>query len=344
MAQERPQGASGDPGLDEATNTLTSPKNRPWRRFLAALSLFLTALLIWAIVSYVLRHLQEFKDLWSQPIPKAFLVLLPLSWLLMAVVNSELLRWPLTAYGLKLTFLEGLALTMASTAINYVIPLKSGSGVRGLYLAIGRGLRVSNYLAVLGSVTTMTLTMASFFAFLGLAFLWLQGHRPSPIIPAYFGGTALLGLASVLFLGQVPVKLPGKIKAIAKGWDLIRADSKLFLRLTALQVGYFSAWALFNWLTLAAFGIRLGPFEIVFFCGGQIHATIVNLTPAGLGVVEAFSVYAGKVMEFTPAQALSAQALNRLTAVAMLAIFGLWGWLYLSSSLRRRQASPNPGP
>jgi uncharacterized membrane protein YbhN (UPF0104 family) len=295
-------------------------------------------------VAFVLGHLPEFKKIWRQPIPKAVLALLPLSWLAMVAVNSELLRRPLAAYGLKIAFSEGLALTMASTAINYLIPLKSGSGLRGLYLAAGRGMKVTDYLALLGSVTAMTLTTASFFAFLGLACLWAQGHRPDLILPLYFGGTAILGFCSVLFLGRMPFRLPAKLQAIARGWDLLRSNRGLLPRLCLLQAGYFFGWAFFNWLTLAAFGIYLNPFQIVFFCGGQIHATIVNLTPAGLGVVEAFSVYAGQTLGFTPAEALSAQGLYRLTSVAMLAIFGAWGWFHLTRLLRGRQADASGQP
>jgi uncharacterized membrane protein YbhN (UPF0104 family) len=312
------------------------------KKVFTVLSLTLTVILVWAIGRFVLQHLPEFKALWQKPIAPIIWIMLPVSWFLMVTVNSELLRWPLTAYGLKLTFLEGLALNMAASAINYVIPLKSGSGLRGIYLFTSRGMRVTHYLATLGSVTAMTLSTASFFAFLGLVYLWAQGHQPSPILPLYFGSTALFGFCSVLFLGRMPFKLPSKLQAIADGWDLLRSNFGLFVRLTILQVGYFFSWAFFNWVTLAAFGLYLNPFEIVFFTGGQIHATIINLTPAGLGVVEAFSVYAGKVMEFTPAEALSAQGLNRLTAVIMLAFLGLWGWLYLTRLIRRQKISAQP--
>jgi hypothetical protein len=291
--------------------------------------------MIGAIAWFVMGHLEDFKALWRQPPPGQILALLPLSWLLMIGCNSELIRQPLTAYGLRLSITEALALTTATTAVNYVVPLKGGQGLKGLYLTTTRGQTVSDFLAMLGSITAMTLTTASFFAFLGLLWLWGRGYQPGPLLPAYFGGSALLGLAAVLFLGRLPFRLPKRLLNLAKGWDRLRADQGLFLRLTLLQVAYFIAWAWYNWLALAAFEVRLGPAEIVLYCGGQIHATIVNLTPAGLGIVEAFSVYAGRVMDFSPAQALSAQALNRLTAVAMLAITGLWGWLHLASLIRR---------
>jgi uncharacterized membrane protein YbhN (UPF0104 family) len=236
--------------------------------------------------------------------------------------------------------LEGFALTTATTAVNYVIPLKSGSGLRGLYLASTRGLTVTNYLALLVSVAVMTLTTASFFALSGLIIMWFRGHNPHSLLLTYFGVTALGGLSSVLFLGRLPMRLPKRLAMLAEGWDSLRSTPGLMRRLNCLQIAFFCSWALVNWLSLAAFQIRLDLAGIFFYSAGQVHTTIINLTPAGLGFVEAFSAYAGQVLKFTSAQALSAQALNRLTAVSMLTVFGIWGWLYLTSMMRRRNVIP----
>ncbi|MDR1050522.1 MAG: flippase-like domain-containing protein [Deltaproteobacteria bacterium] len=301
-----------------------------------AASLALTALCVLAIVWFVRANFAEFREVWGRPIPKAVLVALPLAWLLMVAANSELLRLAVTAFDLRLTFLEGLALTAVTTAVNYVVPLKGGSGVRGLYLASVRRLTVTNYLAQLVSVSVMTLTTASLFGLFGLVVLWVRGHSPHPLLPAYFAATALGGAASVLFLGRLPVRLPPRLAALAQGWDSLRSTPGLWRRLGVLQVCYFFAWALVNWLSLAALQVRLDPPGVFFYCAGQIHATLVNLTPAGLGFVEAFSAYAGRVLEFTPAQALSAQALSRATAVGMLLVLGAWGWFYLARLTRRR--------
>jgi uncharacterized membrane protein YbhN (UPF0104 family) len=305
-----------------------------------ALSLALTALVTAGIVWFVKGNIQEFKEIWRQPIPKSILALMPVAWLMMTIANSELLRRPLAAFGLRMTFLEGLALTSATSAINYVIPLKSGSGLRGLYLASARRLTVTNYVALLFSVAIMTLSTASLFALFGLIAIWAGGNRPNPLLLVYFGGTALGGLLSALFLGRLPIRLPRRLAMLAEGWDSLRSTPGLWRRLYFLQVFYFLTWALVNWLSLAAFGVRLSAAGVFFYCAGQIHTTIVNLTPAGLGVVEAFSAYAGQVLRFSAAQALSAQALNRLTAVCVLAVIGFWGWFHLTGLMRRRGLAP----
>ena len=293
-------------------------------------SLSLTVVFLGAIAWFVAGRLDEFKRLWAYPIPAFALWLLPPAWLLMTVANSELLRQSLLACDLKMPFLEGLALTMAATAVNQVTPLKGGSGLRTLYLVTRRKLSLARLVAVMAAVTVMTLTTASFFALAGLAWLAFQG-RPAPAsLCAYFGAATLAGPLAILFLGRLPLRLPAIPAAIIAGWDGVRSTPGLIWTLTRLQVAFFLAWALTNWLSLAAFHARLAPGDLMLYAAGQIHATLLNLTPAGLGVVEAFSVAAGQGMGVEPAQALSAQALNRLTAVAMLAVLGSWGWLYLS--------------
>ncbi|MDR0355213.1 MAG: flippase-like domain-containing protein [Deltaproteobacteria bacterium] len=318
----------------EADQNPSEPPKQPKSRgqlAMKAFSLALTLFCLGAIIWFVNAHLDDFKSLWTrQPIPRHTLYLLPLAWALMTVSNSELLRHPLLAYKLKLTFFEGLSLTTLSTAINYVIPFKSGSGLRGLYLTSGRRLPITSYISMLFSVSAMTLTTASFFGLGGLLALWLRGHNPAPLLMFYFGGTALGGLGAALFLGRLPFRLPQRIKDLAQAWDSLRSTPGLWRRLCLWQVAYFLCWAMVNWLSLAAFSIHLKPSEAFFYTAGQIHATLINLTPGGLGFVEAFSAYAGQVLDFTSAEALSAQALSRLTAVAMLTVTGVLGWIYLT--------------
>jgi uncharacterized membrane protein YbhN (UPF0104 family) len=139
-----------------------------------------------------------------------------------------------------------------------------------------------------------------------------------------------LGPLSILFLGRAPLKLPAFPARALSGWDKVRSTPGLIRGLALLQALWFFAWALVNWLSLAAFQVRLAPGDLMFYAAGQIHATLLNLTPAGIGVVEAVSVMIGRTMEVDPAQALSAQALTRLSAIASLAVLGSWGWLHLS--------------
>jgi hypothetical protein len=283
-----------------------------------------------ALGGFVAKHFEDFRRLWSSPVPAYALWLLPPAWLAMTVLNSEILRQSLWALDVRLTVADGLALTLAAFAVNQFMPLKGGSGLRALYLATRRGVPLAGYLAVMAAVSVMTLTAASVFALIGLICLSAKGHEVSPALFGWFGAAAAGGPLAIMFLGRLPIRLPGPMKALAKGWDRVRSTPGLLWRLSWLQVVFFASWALVNWLTLAAFQASPSPWALMFYAAGQIHATLLNLTPAGLGLVEAISVLAGSVMDVTAAQVLSAQALSRMAAVAFLSILGTWGWLYLT--------------
>ncbi|MDR1487622.1 MAG: lysylphosphatidylglycerol synthase domain-containing protein, partial [Deltaproteobacteria bacterium] len=186
----------------------------------------LTLIFILGIIFFVVSHIAEFKELWSSPLPRHILVLMIPSYLLMLTINSELFRHPLKAYGLRLGTVESLALTASTTAINYVIPLKSGSGVKGIYLAGHHKITVTNYVALLVAISTLTLTVASFFATVGLIILVIGGSRPNIILLTYFSSTTLVGFLAIFFLGRLPFKLPGKLTAFVLGWDALRTTPR----------------------------------------------------------------------------------------------------------------------
>jgi hypothetical protein len=197
---------------------------------------------------------------------------------------------------------------------------------------------VTDFVGQLLVVSVLSIVTASLFGLGGLIRLRLIGVSFNPALPLYFAFCAGAGAASILLLGRLPFKLPARLAKLAAAWDVLRTSPGLLSSLIWLELLYFLSWALLNWLTLAAFRIRPDPGSLLFYSAVQIHSTLINVTPAGLGVVEAFSVLAGRLFDADPARTLSAQALARLTALAPLSVFGLAGWLHLTKLARRRLA------
>jgi uncharacterized membrane protein YbhN (UPF0104 family) len=296
-----------------------------------------------ALAWFVWSRQDEFKSLWRAPFPASALAPLLPAWALTTVVNSELLRRPMAAYGVNVGFLEGLALTLATSAANYVVPFKGGSGLRALYFRTAHGLGLTEFVSQLFAVGVLSVVTASLFALVGLARLWALGAEPNPLLALYFGGAAALGVASIFLLGRLPVRLPARLAKLAAAWDVFRTSPGLLRNLMGLEVLYFFSWGLLNWLTLAAFQVRLDPGAVFFYAAVQIHSALINVTPAGLGVVEAFSVLAGQLIDASPAQTLSAQALARLTAIVPLSVLGLLSWLHLIKRRRPGGAAADHG-
>jgi uncharacterized membrane protein YbhN (UPF0104 family) len=122
---------------------------------------------------------------------------------------------------------------------------------------------------------------------------------------------------------------------LVSGWDNFRTTDGLLSSLAVLQFFYFMTLTSINWLCLFSYGIKLNLAQAFFYTGGQIHSLIINLTPAGLGIVEAFSLYIGQILDLSPAEVLMAQGLSRLMAISLLAFLGLWGWIYITGLTKK---------
>jgi uncharacterized membrane protein YbhN (UPF0104 family) len=315
------------------------PKNKKSIKLIV--SIVLTLALIILTVVYVRDHLSEFRELWQQPLPPLIIICLIVLTALGIFLNCEIIRVAFKAHRLNMGFLEGLALAASTSAANYFIPLKGGVGLRALYLSRRHKLPLTSFISQVTAVGLMTLTMSSLFGFSGLTLMSLTDNQNNPTLTLYFGTTFLLGLFVFLLpkilivKARLPQFIAARLIRLTEERDRYLNTQGLILRLLGLDFIYLLNWSLSNLLAFQAFDIHISLYEAMFLTAGQIHATIVNLTPAGLGLVEAFSIYAGEILKFTPPEALMAQALSRTLSVILLILSGLWGWLYLSSFLAR---------
>ncbi|MDR1083510.1 MAG: flippase-like domain-containing protein [Deltaproteobacteria bacterium] len=299
------------------------------------LSLSLTALLAFLAYVYVRNHWEEFSFLWSRPIGYRLWLTVGAAYTLTLVFNSEILRLGIVVQGTDIKFLEGLALNMSTMAANYFIPLKGGAGLRAIYFLSRYRMPLTNFISQLLAISVHTLAVGSFLALISL--LVMAPERFQGPLVGYFAVTFGLGLGSLLYLGRINLTRFPKLNNLAKGWDLFRADKKALFKLTVFQLAYYFSLALVNHLCFKAFHISLSLPQALFYSAGQIHSTIINLTPAGLGIVETFGILAGQILGFSPAHALMAQGLNRLTQLSVMVLISLWGWPYLN-----RLKSVNP--
>ncbi|MDR1578151.1 MAG: flippase-like domain-containing protein [Deltaproteobacteria bacterium] len=307
----------------------------PKKKLKTILSLTLLVALALLATFYVQAHWDEFRLLWARPLRASQWLAIFLAWLLTLTLNSEILRLGVRIYQIPLSFWAGLALNMATMAANYFLPFKGGAGLRAYYLVSRLKMSLTDFISQLLAIGVHTLSTGSFLALLGLLAMAPSGARRPLMI--YFGLTFGLGLACILGLGELRLKKHPRLAAVAQGWRAFRANPKILFKLTVLQLAYFTSLAQANRLCFEAFQIEISWAQAYFYSAGQLHSTLLNLTPAGLGVVEAFGALAGQILGFTPAEALMAQGLSRLTQLSILTVIGLASWPYLN----RRRVEPN---
>jgi uncharacterized membrane protein YbhN (UPF0104 family) len=312
------------------------------KKLKTALSLALTLALALLAFFYIRDHWPEFQALWQKPISSQLWLGVYGFWLLALILNSEILRLGVRVHKIPLGFWEALALNMSTMAANYFLPLKGGAGLRAYYLLSRLKMVLMDFISQLMAISVHTLATGSLLALLGL-----MSMPPSPArapLALYFGLTFGLGLVSLLGFGRFKLLKHPRLAALVRGWDLFRANPKTLAWLTIMQLAYFTCVAQANRLCFSAFNIDLSWGQAYFYSAGQLHSTIINLTPAGLGVVEAFAVLAGQILGFSPAEALMAQGLSRLAQLSILASIGLLSWPFLSRRPVLSSPSKEPNP
>ncbi|MDR2405447.1 MAG: flippase-like domain-containing protein [Deltaproteobacteria bacterium] len=304
----------------------------------SAISLIIAAIFILAIAIYVYFHLGEFKEILQRGVPKAVVASMAGSIFLTYMVNARILRKAVLIHKVRLPVIENISLTYATSALNYFMPLKGAVGLRAIYLKRRFNLPLTDFVSQLMVVAVITLVVSAAFALLGL--LALGGRyegRAATLVGVYFALVLVLG-SSAMILGRLKIKLPQRLMDFVISWNRYLGNPGILLEIVALDIIYYLLWSLTNWLALSAFQVTLSPAEAFFYTSLQIHALIINLTPAGLGVVEAMGVFAGSILDFSPATALLAQGLSRVMAMGVLCLFGILGWAHLSIIKKDRQS------
>jgi uncharacterized membrane protein YbhN (UPF0104 family) len=279
----------------------------------------------------VFDNLPEFRKLLQKDFSPIYILPSALSVFLFYLTSGEILRLGFLLHGVRLSFKENLSLTLASSALNYLIPFKASLGARALYLKKRHFLSFADYLSQALLISLITLVVASFFALAGIVVIGLSVPMGKPLI-AVFSYFLITFLGGSLFLlwGKVPFPLPKRLSFVKESWEIMRTKRRLLIRIILFTLLYFLFWTLSNWLALSSLGLKLGLWGALFYAGGQIHSFLINVTPAGLGVMEAYGVFAGGVLGFSPAEALLGQGVLRLVTISVLLPLGFLGYLSLA--------------
>lgn len=241
----------------------------------------------------------------------------------------------LRSLGLELRFAEAWTLTVATTLLNY-LPLNPGLFVRARVLKRRRGFSYTRYVAMMGA-TALLGVMAS--GVLGLAALgWVAPGLDLETLPVAV--TALLfagAVAGPLVLLHLPAaRLAGRtgwiadrLRGLLEGWHEIRRSRATLAILCGWSLVQLVVVALRFSICFGAFAMAVGFPGALLFAAVTTVATVVNVTPAGLGVRELLVglLAVGFGLDF--AQGTVAAGLDRAAVLLFVVPVGLASLLYL---------------
>lgn len=276
-------------------------------RYRSQLSIVVIVVVIVLLGWYVATHQDSLQRLLSVP-PW---VLLALAVLYSGVILSNVFITYATVKLCKkdLPIKDSLALTIYSTVANFFGPLQSGPGLRALYLKTKIGLRIRDY----------TYAMLFYYATFGIVNLSLLFVTSYPLL-------TLLGVI---------------VSAVALYGGVQKSRFRHRLRfIFVVYVMTFTQIALMgvvNFVELHATQTAASLMQTLVYTASANLSLFVSFTPGGIGIREAFIIFAQSLHHISLTSIVAAGVLDRAFYVLFLAaLFVVSSSLHIKQSLLRK--------
>lgn len=216
---------------------------------------------------------------------------------------------------------ESFLLTIYSSLANFFGPLQSGPGVRAGYLKARYRVRLRDY-------TLVTLIGYGFFAVISALFL-VVGVMPWWASVLIFIAVTSLSFFVIKWFSQKSPKdgAPAHVLLSPRYIGILGLATVVQVSFTAVRYA----------IELAAVGAHATFGQVISYAGAANFSLFVSITPDGIGIREAFLLFAQRLHGVTTQHIVAASLIDRAAYVAFLALLGI---VALALHARKRFSAP----
>jgi uncharacterized membrane protein YbhN (UPF0104 family) len=243
---------------------------------------------------------------------------------------------------------------LAGIGVNAILPARAGDAVR-IFLA-HRAVRGSTYTTVISSTVVLAIVDATMaLGLFGWAFT--QGVLPSVDVLRYlpsfdfawflrherFSEALIVGLLVLLAIGALWLRrhVTDFRARVGQAFAILHTPAAYFRRVVLWQLCDWGLRLTTIWFFLGAFGIHQSLRNVLLVQATQSLATLVPVSPGGIGTEQAFLLYT--LRGEAPRTALLAFSVGmKLTLTAVNVIAGFTAVLLTLRTLRFRRATAPP--
>jgi uncharacterized membrane protein YbhN (UPF0104 family) len=242
-----------------------------------------------------------------------------------AVVNGIVLRDLVSHFGVRLRARSWLSLTLVGSLLNLVSPVRGGAALRAMYLKRVHGVALADVATVLVGSTVCSLAVTAALGAVSIAALGVPGGAYGWVALAASTTLAVLLTASLWLspsIDRLTARLP-LVRRVSEAWRSLGRHPALLRRLLVWNAATvcLHAFAFCLAFSIASFhGNWLVPITSSAFAR---MGTLVAITPAGLGVFEAFGVVSATIVGAEAASALTGVLVVRVVGAAVGIVGGL---------------------
>jgi uncharacterized membrane protein YbhN (UPF0104 family) len=234
---------------------------------------------------------------------------------LVMIANGLILRDLVMHFRVSLPVRSWLGITLIGSLLNLVSPIKGSAAARAFFLKRYHDVSYSSFACVLAVSLLFSLSMSGAVAALAIVSLGVPGGEAGRVALL-----ASLGVAASLPLGLLVAPAfssfgkysPDFLMRVAEGWRSIRNDGQLLLRLGAWNTAASLMHAFAFVMAFRIAGVDAHWLVPVASSAFARIGALIAITPAGLGIFEAFGAISASIVGADAAAALLGVIIVRL--------------------------------
>ena len=279
---------------------------------------------VFGILAYVLFELRS--DLLIIKIINPWWFLVSIFFIVIfLIVNGLMTKTILKQFSIILTINESIGLSVINALGNLITPFRGGMVSNAVYLKKRYGFNIKNFVSMISATYVIIFWVNSFIGL--ITCIYIKNRLKIfdlPVFLVFTGGVILLSYI-LLFSPKIKeskILFINKITYVLNKWQLISKNKGLIVSMALFTVLNTILIVLSNYSIFRAIGENVSIDKLIFLSVFSIFSLFISITPAGLGVKEAFTVYSGLVVGIPAAKIITLSLLDRFLNILVVLILG----------------------
>jgi len=289
---------------------------------------------VWLAI-YIINNTGDFEKVLS--LKWHYILIMVGTYTIFLYINGYIFKLIIGKLGSDLSIREGFFLAIMTTFFNLLTPFKGGHLARAVYLKRRYSFDYTKFMVSLVGNYLILFFMISLLILLATIFLYLEYQIFNLALTIVF---AVIFISIILFALFTPTEKESqnwfikKLNEIIKGWNLLKSDRLLLVKLSLLALVYSLVGILFMYFSFQSIGISLVFIMVLYLYLVTRVSFVFSITPSSLGIHEVLMIITASVVSISASDTILVAMINRtvgfLTVVILMSVFS---WLVFKKNI-----------
>lgn len=285
---------------------------------------------------FLYKYRNNFKQLRIVNLPALLPILLFTS--MIFITNGLINKYLFRIFKINLNFSEWFGLSVISTMSNFLLPVRGGIISNAVYLKKVHNFSYSKFATSLSTLYILAFWINSLFGLIALIII--------KEVYAIFSWSIFLTFI-LIFISLTVIMLTSPkfsltrntyLNRIIEGinfWGELKKSKCEIIKILLLTILMIVLGCLIYYFEFSLLGEFVSPLKLTVLTIFSGFSLLLSVTPAGLGIKEAFALYAGSLLGLNVAEILAVSIVDRLINFSLSFIFGSYFSMILLKLKRR---------